>query len=92
MQKDRAGNVLQGTLVVHNALAAKETVTVRLEGRGPIGDQSWELDVPGGQTVRREVSLRLADKLSAGRQVFLLQVRTGEEPDPSDAFLVIDVE
>jgi glyoxylase-like metal-dependent hydrolase (beta-lactamase superfamily II) len=92
VQKARPGARLQGTLLVHNALAARETVTVQLEGRGLIGDQTWELEVPGGQTVRREVSFRLADQSLAGRHIFLLRTRTGQDPDPSDSFLGIDVE
>jgi glyoxylase-like metal-dependent hydrolase (beta-lactamase superfamily II) len=92
MQKARPGALLQGTLLVHNPLSAKETVTVRLEGRGLTADQTWELEVPGGMTIRRDISFRLQDQLPAGRHLFVLRTRTGGEPEPSDAFVGVDVE
>jgi glyoxylase-like metal-dependent hydrolase (beta-lactamase superfamily II) len=92
LQKAKPGATLHWTLVAENPLPAKETLTVTLEGRGIIADQTWQLDVPGGKSLRRELTVRVPEKLGAGRHVFTLRATAGEEPDPSDAFLVADVD
>src|SRR5262249_31422644 len=91
LQKAKASETIKGVLVGHNPLGRREKWTVALEGRGLTPDQSWELEAPGGGTVRRDVTLRLGDMLTAGRHVFALRVTGVAGPDPSDAFLAIDV-
>jgi hypothetical protein len=48
--------------------------------------------VPAGETVRKEVTVKLADKIAAGRTVFALRATEGDRTDGSDAFLAADVE
>jgi glyoxylase-like metal-dependent hydrolase (beta-lactamase superfamily II) len=90
VQKAKAGAKVSGTLVVTNVLP-REKMTVTLEGRGLTKDQSWDLDVPTG-TLRQAVSLQLSGTIAVGRHVFILSTVKGDRLDPSDAFLVVDVE
>jgi glyoxylase-like metal-dependent hydrolase (beta-lactamase superfamily II) len=93
VQKAKAGETLKGTLVAFNPLARPEKLTVVLEGRDRATDQTWELEVPGSTTVRREVSVRLSEKVTPGRHIFALRLTgVAGQPDGSDAFLVADVE
>jgi glyoxylase-like metal-dependent hydrolase (beta-lactamase superfamily II) len=87
VQKGKAGATLKATLVVNNPLLRKETVRVTLEGRDVTADQNLELEVAANGSARKEFTLRLKDKLPAGRHVLALRV-----PDASDAFLAVDVE
>jgi hypothetical protein len=92
VQKAKPGATLHCTLVAENPLAAKESITVTLEGRGIIADQTWQLDVPGGKSVRREFTVRVPERIGAGRHVFILTGRIGERPDVSDSFIVFDTD
>jgi glyoxylase-like metal-dependent hydrolase (beta-lactamase superfamily II) len=87
VQKGKGGATLKATLVVNNPLPRPETVRVTLEGRDIAADQTLELDVAANGSARKEFTLRLKDKLPAGRHVLALRV-----PDASDAFLAVDVE
>jgi glyoxylase-like metal-dependent hydrolase (beta-lactamase superfamily II) len=92
VQKAKAGAALKATLVADNPLARRQKLTVTLEGRGLTADQAWEVEVPGGGAARREVGVRLSDKVPAGRHVLALRVSEGDRVDGSDGFLAIDVE
>jgi hypothetical protein len=91
VQKGKPGTTITGTLVVANPLPHRVKVAVVLKGRGLTADQTWEMDVKGGKTVQRAVSVRLADKVSAGRHIFYLRVTENGQADGSDAFLAVDV-
>jgi glyoxylase-like metal-dependent hydrolase (beta-lactamase superfamily II) len=90
--KAKPGAVLRGTLVADNPLDRPEKLAVLLQGRGLTADQRWDLDVAAGGTVKRDVSIRLADQLPAGRQVFVLRAADGDSVDGADSFLAVDVE
>jgi glyoxylase-like metal-dependent hydrolase (beta-lactamase superfamily II) len=92
LQRAKAGATLKGVLVANNVLKEAQKLTVALEGRSLTPDQTWTLEVPAGGSARRDVTLRLGDKLSAGRHVFALRATEGARVDPSDAFVVVDVE
>jgi glyoxylase-like metal-dependent hydrolase (beta-lactamase superfamily II) len=92
VQKARPGATLKGTLVLSNALSQKRTVTITLEGRDLTADQTWKLEVPADETVRRPISLRLNDSLHPGRHVLTLRVLAGDREAEADSFLVADVE
>jgi glyoxylase-like metal-dependent hydrolase (beta-lactamase superfamily II) len=87
VQKAKAGATVKATLVVHNPLPRKETLRVTLEGRDVTTEQTFELEIAANRSARQEFTLRLSDKLTAGRHVLPLRV-----PDGSDAFTVVDVE
>jgi glyoxylase-like metal-dependent hydrolase (beta-lactamase superfamily II) len=91
VQKAKPGDTLKGTLVAFNPLTKGEKLTVVLEGRGLTPDQKWDLDVAAGGTARREVTVRLGEKVPPGRQVFSLRVSGAESIDGCDAFVVADV-
>jgi hypothetical protein len=91
VQPAQPGGMLKATLVAGNPLPRNVTLTAVLAGRGEFVDQAWQFDVPAQGAVRRELSLQLGAKTPAGRQVFALGVRQADRPDPSDAFLVVDV-
>ncbi len=92
LHRAKPGATLKGTLVASNVLARRQKLTVTLEGRGLTADQTWELEVEPNATARREVTLRLGEKVPAGRQVLALRVAEGATVDPCDAFLAVDVE
>ncbi|HMF14796.1 MAG TPA: MBL fold metallo-hydrolase, partial [Gemmataceae bacterium] len=54
VQRAKPGATLHCTLVAENPLSAKESLTITLGGRGIISDQTWQLDLPSGKSVRRE--------------------------------------
>jgi glyoxylase-like metal-dependent hydrolase (beta-lactamase superfamily II) len=91
IQKAKPGAKVQGTLVVANLGAQREKLTVTLEGRELTKDQTWDLEAPAG-TLRQNVALTLSETIPAGRHVFVLRAVSGGQLDPSDAFLVVDVE
>jgi glyoxylase-like metal-dependent hydrolase (beta-lactamase superfamily II) len=91
VQNARAGDTLKATLVVNNPLGEKETLKVALQGRGVIADQSWDVEVPAGGAVRREIKLRVPDGLAAGRHIFAVRADDGKEIDGSDTFVGVDV-
>jgi glyoxylase-like metal-dependent hydrolase (beta-lactamase superfamily II) len=91
VQKAKPAAKVQGALVVTNLLPKREKMTLTLEGRGLTKDQTWDLDVPTG-TLRHPVSLNLSDQIPPGRHVLPLQALTDGNVDPSDAFLIVDVE
>jgi glyoxylase-like metal-dependent hydrolase (beta-lactamase superfamily II) len=88
--KARAGAALKATLVVRNPLPRPEDLEVSLEGRGVAAGAVWRGRVGGGQTVRADLSFRLAPGLPAGRHVFVLRARARGELDGSDSFVAVD--
>jgi glyoxylase-like metal-dependent hydrolase (beta-lactamase superfamily II) len=90
VQKAKPGATLKWTLVVENVLGKLETVAITLDGRGIIADQTWQLEVPGGKSVRREFSFKMTKQTGADRCIFAIRSKVGETPDGSDAFLVVD--
>jgi glyoxylase-like metal-dependent hydrolase (beta-lactamase superfamily II) len=92
LHQARPGATLKATLVASNVLTRPQKRTVVLQGRGLTADQTWQLEVKAGDTARQEISLRLSDKVPAGRHVFALRVEDPMRSDASDAFLAVDVE
>ena len=92
LQQARAGNVLKGALVVSNPLTRREKMTVVLEGRGLTPDQTWEVDVAEGETVRREITVPLGGGVPPGRRIFPLRVTGPDGADGGDAFFAAEVE
>jgi glyoxylase-like metal-dependent hydrolase (beta-lactamase superfamily II) len=88
----KAGELVKATLVVANALSRKEKLTAVLEGRGLTMDQTWDLEVPAGGTVQREIGMRLGADVAIGRHVFAVRSEGAAGRDGSDTFLVVDVE
>jgi hypothetical protein len=91
VQKAKPGATLAAALVVTNLKQQHEKLSIALQGRGVTRDQTWSLDVPTG-TVRQDISLPLSDKLAPGRHVLTLQGIIVGQVDPSDTFLVVDIE
>src|SRR5262249_9755429 len=57
LHKAGPGAEVKATLVAANPLPRKEKLTVTLEGRGLTDNQTWQLEVAGGGTERREVAV-----------------------------------
>ena len=92
VQRARAGQTLDATLVVSNPLSRPKQQMLTLEGRGRFADQKWQLEVPAGGTIRLAFTLRLDTKPSSGRHVFVLHGKSEGTADDADAFLAVDVE
>jgi glyoxylase-like metal-dependent hydrolase (beta-lactamase superfamily II) len=92
VQKARPGALVRWTLEAENVLARKETLHVRLEGRGLIPDQTMDLEVAGGQTATKELAFRLRETSTPGRHIVVLRTMAGNEPEGSDAFIGVDIE
>src|SRR5262249_35655335 len=72
LHKAKPGATLTATLVVHNPMKQKRKMSVTLQGRGLTEDQAWPVELAGNE-VRKDVRIKLADKLPAGRHVFVLR-------------------
>ena len=94
VHKAKAGATLKATLVAKNSLEKPEKVLAVLEGRGRFDDQVFRTKkIEPGSTVRRNLELRLADNLPAGRHIFILRgLGEGSIANGADAFLAVDVE
>jgi len=90
LQQARPGDKIKAALVVNNPQKRKQKLAIVLEGRGVFPDQTWNLDMAEGGTVRRNFEVTLAGTLPAGRNVFTLRVLDGDRADASDAFLAVD--
>ena len=71
IRKAEPGRKLNASLVVSNPLSRPVKQILRLEGRGQFADQSWELELAAGATMRREFVLALDPKVLAGRHALL---------------------
>jgi glyoxylase-like metal-dependent hydrolase (beta-lactamase superfamily II) len=92
VRKAKPGATVNASLVVANSLDRAERLTISLEGRGLIQDQTFTLDVPSEKTMEQAFTCRLGAQVPPGRHVFILRVEESQNPDSSDAFLVVDVE
>jgi glyoxylase-like metal-dependent hydrolase (beta-lactamase superfamily II) len=92
LHRAKPGATLKAVLVASDILRQPQKLEVVLEGRGQAADRKWTLEVPAGETVRREVSIPLGEQLKPGRHVFALRVAEGDKLDPSDVFVAVDVE
>jgi glyoxylase-like metal-dependent hydrolase (beta-lactamase superfamily II) len=90
LHRAKPGGTLKAELVVDNPLSRKLALTVTLEGRGLVEDQTWKVEVPAEGSLRQEVALKLGDKVKEGRHVFALRVAPAEA-DGADAFVAVDV-
>jgi glyoxylase-like metal-dependent hydrolase (beta-lactamase superfamily II) len=88
--KAKPGATLNASLIVSNPLREKRKLTVTMEGRGVVRDQTWEIELDGNE-VRKDVNVKLPEKLTAGRHVFTLRAMEGDRIDGSDAFLAVDI-
>jgi glyoxylase-like metal-dependent hydrolase (beta-lactamase superfamily II) len=91
VRKARPGQVLRATLVADNALPRARKIHVELAGRGLARDTSWTVAVPARGSVRQPITVTLEGTIPPGRHLLALRVASGGEPDPSDAFVVVDV-
>jgi glyoxylase-like metal-dependent hydrolase (beta-lactamase superfamily II) len=92
VQKARPGATLRAKLVAGNSLDRAEKLSLSLDGRGLIADQTFRLDVPAHQTVEQEFAFRLGEQAEPGRHIFILHEDHSAGLDSSDAFLAVDVE
>jgi hypothetical protein len=102
IHKAKAGATLKAKLVATNPTARRQKLSVTLECRGlltdvsfplaPTADPAYDLYPRSGKTLSVDVTLRLSEKIAAGRHIFALRVMEGDRTDGSDAFLAVDVE
>jgi glyoxylase-like metal-dependent hydrolase (beta-lactamase superfamily II) len=91
LQKARPGETVSATLVAANPLSRPVKLSVTLNGRGRLPDQSWDFDLAPGGTAQRELRLRVSETIPVGRQVFPLDVVEDNQPAGCDALFVIDI-
>lgn len=92
LQKAKPGATLKITVALDNVLKHTDHVVLTLEGRGFFADQTLRFDVEPGQSARRAVSVRLDDRIAAGRHVFIARGVEGKTADGADAFFAVDIE
>lgn len=92
IQKTKPGATLKAILVAANPLSHPKKQSLTLAGRNRFADQSWDLEIPAGGTIRREFTLRLDPKIPSGRQIFVLRGESEEMAGGADAFVAVDVE
>jgi glyoxylase-like metal-dependent hydrolase (beta-lactamase superfamily II) len=91
LHKVKPGATIAGDLVVENVLGKARKLRIFLAGRSKTPDQTWDVEVGPGATVRTKVALKLSDKLPPGRHILALRVSEGDRVDPGDAFVAVDV-
>jgi glyoxylase-like metal-dependent hydrolase (beta-lactamase superfamily II) len=92
LNKAKPGATVKATLKVMNPGGAADKVTVNLEGRGVVANQTWELDVGAGKTVAQPFEIKLPADLKPGRYVFALRNRDTIGVEGCDSFVAVDVE
>ncbi|HEX3152715.1 MAG TPA: MBL fold metallo-hydrolase, partial [Gemmataceae bacterium] len=92
LHKAKAGSTVKATLRVMNPGTKADRVTVKLDGRGVLTDQKWELDVGVGKTITQPFEMKLPADLKPGRYVFALNNRDAVGVEGCDAFVAVDVE
>lgn len=92
VHKAKRGETIEAALVV-DPWPGKSTAasTVLLEGRGLTPDRSWQIRSQMAQ-VKHDFKVSIGDRMPAGRNVFTLRVAGRDGLEPSDGFMVIDVE
>lgn len=88
----QAGKTVTADLVVENVLDRKRTLTVTLQGQGKTADQRWTIEVKPKSTVRQPVRLKLNEKVKAGRHALTMLAKEGDQLEPGDAFVLLEVE
>jgi glyoxylase-like metal-dependent hydrolase (beta-lactamase superfamily II) len=91
VRKAKGGDTLTWTLVAGSAGGKRATVSAVVEGRGRLPNHAIELEIPPGQTARRDFTLRLDSKTPAGRHVFVIHATEDAAPTEADVFLAVDV-
>src|SRR5262249_30212579 len=74
VQKARAGAEVKATIVANNPLKSAVKLDAKILGRGLLTAPEVAFDMPAGQTIERNIVVRLADKAPPGRQVFVVRV------------------
>ena len=92
LHKAKAGDTVKATLACRTLGPKADKVTVNLDGRGLVADQSWELDIGVGKAAARPIELKLPADLKPGRYVFVLRNRDGFGVEGCDSFVAVDVE
>jgi hypothetical protein len=70
----------------------REKLTVSIDGRGLLKDQTVTLDLPPRETVQQVFAFRLSEKIGPGRQVFCLRIDGANGPEGTEAFFAVDVD
>jgi glyoxylase-like metal-dependent hydrolase (beta-lactamase superfamily II) len=92
LHKAKAGGTVKATLKVQNPGLKADRVSVTLEGRGMVQDQTWTLDVGAGKLVEQGFELKLPADAKSGRHVFVLRNRDSSGVEGCDSFVAVDVE
>jgi glyoxylase-like metal-dependent hydrolase (beta-lactamase superfamily II) len=92
LHKAKAGATIKAALKVQNPGTKADKVTVTLEGRDYVPDQSWTLDVGVGKSAEQLFELKLPASLKAGRYVFILRNKDTVGVEGCDSFVAVDVE
>jgi glyoxylase-like metal-dependent hydrolase (beta-lactamase superfamily II) len=87
VHKAKAGATLKATLVIANPLPRKQVLAINLDTLVQL-----KVEVPAGNTVRRDFTLTLANGVPKGRNVFAVRATEGDTVDGSDAFVVVDID
>lgn len=91
LQRAKPGQSVRFTLLSDQPVRERETLAVSLAGRGIVGDWSETVEIPQGQAVRQEITLRVASDTAPGQHVLPLLVLHGDEENGADTFCVVDV-
>jgi glyoxylase-like metal-dependent hydrolase (beta-lactamase superfamily II) len=92
LQKAKPGAMLKWTLVVENPTERREELKINLDGRGMVVDLSWQVKLPPQGTAKVPFTLKLPERISAGRHIFGLWAIQDKGLDPSDCFLSFELD
>lgn len=92
LQQVRPSGVVKGMLVLTNHLQRAEQIQVQIMGRDILtGVLKHDFKVPAGRRIEFSMTLKLADRVPAGRHIFPILATDSTGHEQTDSFLAVDV-
>jgi glyoxylase-like metal-dependent hydrolase (beta-lactamase superfamily II) len=91
MQSAKAGETMRAELVVENRLACGRKIQAALIGRDGLESETWTIEVAANTTLRKAIEIRVKKTIPVGRHVFEVRVKEGEQVEPCDCVVAVEV-
>jgi glyoxylase-like metal-dependent hydrolase (beta-lactamase superfamily II) len=91
MQRATPGGKVKAQLVVDNLLPRTETLAAELDGRNLLSPFQRQVTVEPRSSGRFEFEIEVSPQLPAGRHLFPVVIKHGNEEDGADVFVILEV-
>ncbi len=93
LQKAKPGDVVKATLIADNLRDKARRLTVASDAVSWLADPvKLELEVPAKGAARHEIQIKVGPKVTPGRHVVTFRITDGNQPEPAETFLAVDVQ